>query len=401
MRLRLIEYLKQPDTANFELKLLVLINLLTSLLAFFSILANAVLTLIQLDSNTPNLEFIGYKSLFWLVIMLFSLLLAEFSLHHNHAEIARKLEIYLFSFFFIPLGLYISGSVTTSTLFYLLCIIMINILARPLERFIINPFLILFILTYMVISFQLPEYLPAEPDKNLVFIRHLLYTPVLIGITIFLVIILIESFRREHNRLSEQKTKLEQLVKTDILTGLYNKSYLNEQLPKLLHNAYRKESPLAIFIIDIDFFKHYNTLYGNIKGDSCLLEVATILRQNCSNITEHIYRFGGEEFAMLIPGANQDSARILAESIREDFHIRQIDNYRSTICNYITVSIGIHCYSGQNPTTPDEVIKKADSALYTVKRQGRDNYYIDTSSAMQPINLADTAAINHSKGQND
>ena len=180
-------------------------------------------------------------------------------------------------------------------------------------------------------------------------------------------------------KLTKQNLKLEQIIRTDRLTGLFNKAYLNEQLPLLLETAYQQKSPLAVFLLDIDFFKNYNTLYGNIKGDSCLLEVANIIKRNCFNITRNIYRFGGEEFIIVIPDTDINGARILAESIIEDFHIRQIDNYRSMICNYVTVSIGIFCYPGQEKTTPDEVIRRVDSALYTVKHKGRNGYHIETS----------------------
>lgn len=379
MKFKIINYFLHPEENDFEQRLIVYANLILCILSFLSMLTTLILVIVKPHGYSLNINFLTYNSIFWLIGFLTTLIVAESVLHENYYKISRLISLYLYSFIFYPIGMYISGANSIPAMYYVLCIVLFNVIANKKERLIINPFLFLFTYIYIIISYQFPDLLPPAPSKKTIYILFLIDIPVILILTAFFVGAMVETFRKEHAKIKKQNNKLEQIVQSDRLTGLYNKSYLNEQLPILLNNAYNHKSPLAVFFVDIDFFKNYNTLYGNIKGDSCLIEVANILKKNCTNITNHIYRFGGEEFIIILPDTEPDSARILAESIKEDFHIRQIDNYRSSICNYITVSIGIHCYSGLFKTTTDQVVKKADSALYTVKRKGRDDYYIDTS----------------------
>ena len=379
MKFKIIDYFLHPEENDFEQRLIVYANLILCILSLSSMLTTLILVIVKPHGYSLNIKFLTYNSIFWLLGFLTTIIVAETVLHENYYKISRLISLYLYSCIFYPIGMYISGTNLIPAMYYVLCIVIFNVIANKKERLIINPFLFIFTYTYIIISYQFPDLLPPPPSQKTVYILFLINIPVILILTAFLVGVIVETFRKEHIKIKRQNSKLEQIIQSDRLTGLYNKSHLNEQLPRLLNNAYHHKSPLAVFFIDIDFFKNYNTLYGNIKGDSCLIEVANILKKNCANITNHIYRFGGEEFIIILPDTDPSSARILAESIREDFHIRQIDNYRSSICNYITVSIGIHCYSGLFKTTTDQVVKKANSALYTVKRKGRDDYYIDTS----------------------
>ncbi len=379
MKIKLIDFLVHSNEKIFEQRLIVYTNLILCILSFFSMLAILALAFFKPHGYSLDLKLLTFNTIFWLIGLIITLIIAELTLHNKYYKISRLVSTYVYSFILFPIGLYLSRSCSIPPMYYVLCIILFNVIAKNKERYIINPFLFLSVYVFIIISYQFPHLLPPAPNQKVVYILFLIDIPVILILIVLFIGVIVDTFRKEHIKMKKQNSKLEQIVRSDRLTGLYNKSYLNEQLPVLLNNAYERKSPLTIFFIDIDFFKNYNTLYGNIKGDSCLIEVANILKKNCSNITNHIYRFDGEEFIIIFSDSDPDSARILAESIIEDFHIRQIDNYRSSICNYITVSIGIHCYSGLFKTTADQIIKKADSALYTVKRKGRDDYYIDTS----------------------
>ncbi len=380
MKLKLIDYLRYDTQENFELKLVVFTNIIAALLALFSIFTGELLANIDTANISPTQNKLTYNSFFWLGVLLISLFLAEIALRKNLFSLSRRLSVYIYTFIIIPLGLFITSSISITSLYYLLCIILLNIIATTREKYIVNIFLMALIYAYIIMYFQFPQYLLPEPDRKITYVHFLIDTPIVIALTICVINGLLRTYRREQEKIVLQNNKLEQLARTDSLTGLYNKSYLNEQLSQLLTEAAIKKIPLAFFIIDIDFFKNYNIFYGNLKGDSCLIEVSRIIKKNCSNITKNIFRFGGEEFAIIIEDCDDEGARILAESIREDMHIAQLDNYRSTICNYITVSIGICCYDSKTPTSAEEIIKKTDSALYTVKRQGRDNYHIENST---------------------
>ncbi len=377
MKLKLLSYFRHNNEDSFDVKLLVIINIISFILAFFSIITSEILS----ANNTPlprsNLISLDFISIFWCMVLILTITLAELALHQEYFQLSRKLSLFIYTFVLIPVGLYISGSLTIIAMYYILAIFLLNIIATTRERFIINPFFLVLIYAFIIISHQYPEYLPAPPSERILFLHWLVDAPVVILTTALLTAVTTETYRQENKKLREQNIRLEQLMRTDNLTGLYNKTYLNEQLPILLNKAHDSKTPLCIFIIDIDYFKNYNDLYGNIKGDSCLIEVANILKRNCSHITDSIFRFGGEEFILILPDTDQDGARILAESILEDFHQKKIDHYRSMICNYVTVSIGIHYYSGINKATPDDVIKNADNALYTVKSKGRNDYCIN------------------------
>ena len=383
MKLRIVEYLWHRTEESFELRLTFLTNLLIAILALFSVFTGEILSNIPPSEDLPGTRFLTYTPIFWAFVFILAMLFSELSLHQNYHQWVRKISVFTYTFLIIPLGLYLTGSICITAMYCVLSFVLLNIIATPRERYIINPFLLLVIYINIILNYQFPQLLPPEPPVNVIYMHFLIDAPIVLILTVFLIAAMTENYRSEHSKLKKQNLKLEQIIQTDRLTGLFNKTYLSEQFPFLLDTAYQQKSPMAIFLVDIDYFKNYNTLYGNIKGDSCLLEVSNILKRNCFNITRHIYRFGGEEFLIVIPDTDINGARILAESITEDFHIKQIDNYRSMICNYITVSIGIYCYSGQKKTTTDEVIRRVDSALYTVKRKGRDGYYIETSQNLR------------------
>ncbi len=380
MKLKLIDYLRYDTQENFALKLVVFTNIIAALLALFSIFTGELLANIDTADISPDRNKLTYNSLFWLGVLIIALFLAETALHQKMFALSRKLSVYIYTFIIIPSGLFITSSVSITSLYYLLCIILLNIIATHREKYLINSFLVALIYSYIIVYFQFPQYLFPEPDRKIIYVHFLIDTPIVIVLTICVINGLLRTYRQEHEKILLQNDKLEKLARTDSLTGLYNKSYLSEQLSSLLIEAETKKIPLSLFIIDIDFFKNYNIFYGNLKGDSCLIEVSRIIKKNCANITRNIFRFGGEEFAIILEDCDNEGARILAESIREDMHIAQLDNYRSTICDYITVSIGICCYNAKTPATAEEIIGKTDSALYTVKRQGRDGYHIENYS---------------------
>jgi diguanylate cyclase len=117
-------------------------------------------------------------------------------------------------------------------------------------------------------------------------------------------------------RLSEQKKSLEQLSRTDGLTGLYNRVYWEERAIAEFSRSTRSGTPAALILLDIDHFKEVNDVYGHAAGDAVLRTVAGLLRDNVRQI-DAVGRYGGEEFAVVLPGVDSAAARILAERWRD------------------------------------------------------------------------------------
>jgi len=156
------------------------------------------------------------------------------------------------------------------------------------------------------------------------------------------------------------------MANKDYLTDFYNRRYFFESAHNIFLKAKRKKTPLVLAMIDIDNFKNINDTYGHNIGDIALKEVKKVLDRNL-RASDLIARFGGEEFAILLEDITKEDAQKLFEKIREDFEKNAIDALGVKIS--YTVSIGI---SYGNLSSIEDMIKKADEALYFSKENGRN-----------------------------
>ena len=155
----------------------------------------------------------------------------------------------------------------------------------------------------------------------------------------------------------------------DPLTGLYNRRYMQEFLERELHSARRKHRPLAVMMLDLDHFKRYNDNFGHAAGDKALAAVGeTLLR--CLRAADVACRYGGEEFALILPECSLRQATVRAEEIR-----KRLKAYRAQpdqqAPDTLTVSIGVAAFD-ETTDRVDLLLKFADDALYEAKRAGRD-----------------------------
>lgn len=171
-------------------------------------------------------------------------------------------------------------------------------------------------------------------------------------------------------QLEKQRQELEQLNKIDPLTHIYNRGYFNTAFDIQWFNSIRQKTPLALLLIDIDHFKSINDTHGHLYGDKCLIHIAQIISEAAKRKTDLIARFGGEEFAILLPNTNEESARELAEQLRISISISPFSYENSEL--FITSSIGVACVTPQLGIKANSLIAKADSALYEAKDQGRN-----------------------------
>jgi diguanylate cyclase (GGDEF)-like protein len=154
----------------------------------------------------------------------------------------------------------------------------------------------------------------------------------------------------------------------DPVSGIFNRRYFHIRLEEELHRSRRHETPVALLMLDLDDFKVVNDSRGHLAGDAVLKDVAEILKHSI-RVFDVCARFGGEEFAIIIPGTSREDATASAERIRQRIEAyRPSDNGLAAL--RITASVGLAVSS--EPTTSRELITRADQALYEAKRAGKN-----------------------------
>ncbi len=155
----------------------------------------------------------------------------------------------------------------------------------------------------------------------------------------------------------------------DPLTGMFNRRYMEESLEREISRAARAGRPLAVIMIDIDHFKHFNDMSGHAAGDAVLRELGALLRSEVRE-ADIACRYGGEEFALIMPDASVEIALKRADKLRED--VKRLDvRHGGRLLGPINISLGVAEFPRHGPTG-DAVLKMADVALYRAKQAGRD-----------------------------
>lgn len=170
--------------------------------------------------------------------------------------------------------------------------------------------------------------------------------------------------------LERANKKLSHLSTTDGLTGLRNRRYFDEIISREFQRAIREQETLSILMLDIDFFKKINDVYGHQAGDEVLVGVARVLEKTLNRKTDLVARYGGEEFSIILPSTDLAGAYKVAESLRVEIE-NKIHNFDQIEIS-VTVSIG---FMGDRPTIKDnhdQWMKHADDALYEAKEKGRN-----------------------------
>ncbi len=179
-----------------------------------------------------------------------------------------------------------------------------------------------------------------------------------------------------HFALGLKRSKLyrmtQELAITDSLTGLFTRRYAMERLGEELRRSRAQGMPLSFFMIDADNFKECNDRYGHIVGDMVLTEISRHIRDNVREI-DMLARFGGEEFMVFAPRTNKESALLIAERIRRSIAESVIQAYDEHL--KVTVSIGLAAFP-QDAAEVEDLIGKADWALYQAKKMGKDRVYV-------------------------
>jgi two-component system, cell cycle response regulator len=178
-----------------------------------------------------------------------------------------------------------------------------------------------------------------------------------------------EELEERERQLLEANERLRHMSRTDGLTGLDNRRYLEQQLDMMYAHSERLGEPLSCVICDLDRFKHVNDTYGHHAGDAVLKQFAAILKREAREI-DRVGRYGGEEFVVLLPGTVLDAAVTFAERVRKEVEGHTFTFDGGTLQR--TASFGVAAWPHPRISNCDGIVRAADDALYVAKETGRN-----------------------------
>jgi diguanylate cyclase (GGDEF)-like protein len=164
--------------------------------------------------------------------------------------------------------------------------------------------------------------------------------------------------------------KTQEMAITDGLTGLHNQRFFEEMLNTIYNSTRKHQMPLSMLVIDIDFFKNYNDTNGHLAGNDLLIQLASLLRQSVRK-EDLTFRFGGEEFVVLLSSTKKADALRIAEKLRQQIEATVFPHEETQPNQQLTVSIGVSSFP-DDKSRPRELFAAADSALYEAKKRGRN-----------------------------
>ncbi len=177
---------------------------------------------------------------------------------------------------------------------------------------------------------------------------------------------------RAENALKKANEKLTLLSVQDGLTKIPNRRKFDDFLSIEWERHQREKNELTVIICDIDFFKFYNDTYGHQEGDDCLIKVAKAIKNTIFRPADLAARYGGEEFAVVLPQTNADGALKVAENLNKCIENLRLEHTSSKIAEYVTLSVGASSTIPNSDTSFEDLLQKADEALYEAKDTGRN-----------------------------
>lgn len=172
--------------------------------------------------------------------------------------------------------------------------------------------------------------------------------------------------------------RLSELSIRDGLTGLYNRRHFDQSFDVELVRSMRSGEPLSLLFMDIDKFKVLNDTYGHSAGDDCLRAVAKVLAETVRRPTDVVARFGGEEFAVLLPATEAADAFLIATAINRAVRALEFPNQHSEVDCYVTASLGVYTRQSDGYRTMEQILESVDAALYRAKKEGRNRVVVAT-----------------------
>ena len=212
------------------------------------------------------------------------------------------------------------------------------------------------------------HFLADKTDVVLSFImRGALVAVIVLGIAVIIILLMI-------GRVSSPIEGMIGKAYHDSLTGVYNRRYFDDNIDRLIMNLSRSNGSLSLMVIDVDFFKNYNDTYGHNKGDVCLKKIAETLKSSVMRVSDFVVRYGGEEFIVALPNADESGARTTAVRLLENVRNLNIPHEMSDAGKTVTISIGVTAGAVMHTQVGSDYVKRADELLYESKHNGRDRY---------------------------
>jgi len=196
----------------------------------------------------------------------------------------------------------------------------------------------------------------------------------------------ISELMRTKQKLQEAYNTVESLAITDALTGLANRRRFDQYLATEWGRSMRVHSLLSLLMIDVDFFKRHNDIYGHPRGDNCLKQVAEAVQDVVTRPGDLIARFGGDEFAVILPNTGNDGAMQVAREICESMSNRGLP-HSGNPRGIVTISVGCATLVPSFGQHSSNLVELADGALYKAKQSGRD--HVCNANTMESESLAD------------
>lgn len=193
---------------------------------------------------------------------------------------------------------------------------------------------------------------------------------------------MVETINQRTGELKNANQQLLLMSMQDGLTGIANRRAFDLSMHKEYRRAMRSREPLSVILLDVDFFKRFNDAYGHLKGDHCLMAVASTLQQQIHRPADMVARYGGEEFVIVLPNTPPEGAMLLAERARVAVQHLQIDHSVSTISPWVSISLGVVTMVPEVEAGSEglaAMLDRADQALYQAKQQGRDRVVFASS----------------------
>ena len=185
----------------------------------------------------------------------------------------------------------------------------------------------------------------------------------------------VSNYKQVEVALQKANDELQRLAALDDLTQIANRRRFDSRLNQEWSRSQRGKNNLAVIICDIDYFKDYNDTYGHLKGDETLYSVAQTIRSALKRPTDLVARFGGEEFAMILPNTDIKGAQRVAEGVKAALEELRIEHKTSKVKPYITLSFGVAAIVPISNVPTKVLIEKADRALYRAKSGGRNQIF--------------------------
>lgn len=182
-----------------------------------------------------------------------------------------------------------------------------------------------------------------------------------------------EQILEQRDQLREINKRLEMLASQDGLTGISNHRSFSEFFKKEWARCLRAQEPIAVILVDVDFFKSYNDYYGHQEGDECLKRIAKTLTGLVHRPGDMVARYGGEEFIFVLSETDLAGVKGISEKARKSIFDLEIPHEVSTAAKVVTISLGGAVTTPTADTDPDSLVRRADELLYESKQSGRNN----------------------------